>query len=176
MGSVAISIGYVPLTVDSPILPEQFRTLQDAANVVPNPGAQGSTPLQAIPTALVESFRSTVTKQFRRGLIPRTNLFESAYVYVYAFMKTLRKRMPKPTTHRPDSNLQQTLEPHECWLNSHNSSLCAQLLQSVKIFDDVARRKQSDEVVLLHNRYFIDSVSAHLFHCGPQFRTEIDPI
>jgi hypothetical protein len=61
--------------MDSPILLEQFRALPDAANVVPNPGAQGTTPLQATPTALVESFRSPVTKQFQRGPILRINSF-----------------------------------------------------------------------------------------------------
>jgi hypothetical protein len=54
------------------------------------------------------------------------------------------------------------------------SSSRAYLLESVKIFDDVARRKQSDEVVPQHHRHFIDSVSAHLFHCRPQFCVRID--
>ena len=39
----------------------------------------------------------------------------------------------------------------------------AHLLQSVKIFDDVARRQHSDEVVSRHDGHFIDSVPAHLF-------------
>jgi hypothetical protein len=52
--------------------------------------------------------------------------------------------------------------------------LHAHLLQSLKIFDDVARRKHSNQVVSQHDRDFIDSVSAHLFHCCPQFCFGID--
>jgi len=165
-----------PLTVDSPILPEQFRALPDAANVVPNPGAHGSTPLQATPTALVESFRSTVTKQFRRGLILRTNSFRKRIRLCICIHEDFTKRIQSQQRTYQTATYSRPSNHMNAGMNSRNSSLCAQLLQSVKIFDDVARRNQSDEVVLQHYRYFVDSVSAHLFHCGPQFRTEIDPI
>ena len=63
--------------------------------------------------------------------------------------------------------------PPPVWVTT---SLHAYLLQRVKIFDDVAGRKHSDELVLQHDRHFIDSVSAHLFHCCPQFCFRIDAI
>ena len=43
----------------------------------------------------------------------------------------------------------------------------AYLLESLKIFDDVASRKHSNEVVSLHDRHLINSVPAHLFQCCP---------